>query len=141
VSVLRGQGIQEALPFIDDYISTSEPILDYLTEFSGIKPGDLDPKTSKHTVVPLKAAYKKLRMLVDLGCIFIGHGLLKDFRTINILLPSNQVIDTVDIFRLEGQRFESVSIFRVLAVTFPASTSSIIALLEKYHFAFFPGTS
>lgn len=38
---------------------------------------------SRHTLVPLKVAYKKLRMLVDLGCVFIGHGLNKDFRIIS----------------------------------------------------------
>jgi hypothetical protein len=38
VSVLRGgSGPSEALPFIDDHIHTSETIVDYLTEYSGIK--------------------------------------------------------------------------------------------------------
>lgn len=84
VSVLRGDdGPKEEVPFIDDYIATSEPIVDYLTEFSGIVAGDLDYNQSKHTLVPLKVAYKKLRLLVDLGCIFIGHGLNKDFRIIS----------------------------------------------------------
>lgn len=45
--------------------------------------GDLSPETSKHTLVPLKVAYKKLRMLVDVGCVFLGHGLKKDFRIIS----------------------------------------------------------
>lgn len=96
VSVLRGSGPAEEVPFIDDHIHTSEPVVDYLTDFSGIHSqpfcspaasrslltgtharadGDLDPHVSQHTLVPLKVAYKKLRLLLDLGCVFIGHGL------------------------------------------------------------------
>ena len=86
--------------------------------------------------MPLKVAYKKLRtrkyiqpisrifayhllinVVVDLGCVFVGHGLPKDFRTISkfawrsrvahltnrlahldIFVPPAQVIDTVAIF-------------------------------------------
>lgn len=87
VSVLRGEGPETGIPFIDDHIATSETVVDYLTEFSGIRAGDLDPFVSRHTLVPLKVAYKKLRLLVDLGCIFIGHGLNKDFRIISTFLP------------------------------------------------------
>ena len=36
VSVLRGDGAMQGVPFIDDHIHTSETIVDYLTEFSGI---------------------------------------------------------------------------------------------------------
>ena len=37
VSVLRGDGQKQGVPFIDDHIHTSEIIVDYLTEFSGIR--------------------------------------------------------------------------------------------------------
>jgi PAB-dependent poly(A)-specific ribonuclease subunit 2 len=37
VSVLRGDGPKQGLPFIDDHIHTSETIVDYLTEWSGIR--------------------------------------------------------------------------------------------------------
>ncbi|OBZ75634.1 PAB-dependent poly(A)-specific ribonuclease subunit PAN2 [Grifola frondosa] len=104
VSVLRGDGPKEGVPFIDDHIHTSEIIVDYLTEFSGIKFGDLDPNLSRYTLTPLKVVYKKLRLLVDSGCIFIGHGLSKDFRIINIFVPPHQVIDTVDLYYMRHRQ-------------------------------------
>ena len=104
VSVVRGDGDLAGVPFMDDYISTTEPVFDYLTEYSGIKPGDLDPAVSRHRLISMKAAYKKLRVLLDNGCVFVGHGLTKDFRTINILVPPKQVIDTVDLWHIAGQR-------------------------------------
>lgn len=104
VSVLRGEGPKVGKPFIDDYIATTVPIVNYLTEFSGIHEGDLDPETSRHYLVSLKYAYKRLHALVRLGCIFIGHGLRSDFRIININLPKAQVIDTVDLFYLPDRQ-------------------------------------
>ncbi|TFL07786.1 ubiquitin carboxyl-terminal hydrolase-domain-containing protein [Pterulicium gracile] len=103
VSVLRGDENEGEVPFIDDHIHTTEPIVDYVTQYSGIKYGDLDPTLSPHTLTPLKVVYKKLRLLVDLGCVFIGHGLTKDFRTINIHVPPEQVVDTVDIYYLASR--------------------------------------
>ncbi|KZT28674.1 hypothetical protein NEOLEDRAFT_1224080 [Neolentinus lepideus HHB14362 ss-1] len=104
VSVLRGDGNKQGVPFIDDHIHTSETIVDYLTEFSGIKFGDLDPALSRYTLTPLKLVYKKLRLLVDRGCIFIGHGLTKDFRIINVFVPPEQVIDTVDLYFIKERQ-------------------------------------
>eukprot|EP00842_Homolaphlyctis_polyrhiza_P003257 jgi/Hompol1/3932/HPOL_003377-RA len=101
VSVVRGMELGLGVPFIDDYIFISEPIVDYLSEFSGIKAEDLDVITSTHPIVSLKTAYKKLRFLVDIGCVFVGHGLKSDCRAINIFIPPQQIIDTVDIFYLK----------------------------------------
>ena len=72
VSVVRGgqtSGLGDSndtaslVPVIDDYIRAVEPVHDYLTRFSGLVPGDLDPALSKHHIVELKHAYLKLRYL------------------------------------------------------------------------------
>ncbi|KAI8910963.1 ubiquitin carboxyl-terminal hydrolase-domain-containing protein [Gorgonomyces haynaldii] len=104
VSVVRGEGPDSGVPFIDDYIAMTEPVSDYLTEYSGIKHGDLDPNTSQHPLVSLKVAYKRLRVLIDMGCIFVGHDLRKDCRTINIHIPPSQIIDTVKIFKAKNRQ-------------------------------------
>ncbi|KAI8925842.1 ubiquitin carboxyl-terminal hydrolase-domain-containing protein [Entophlyctis helioformis] len=101
VSVLRASGPLAGVPFIDDYVLMTQPVVNYLTEFSGITPEDLDPALSRHPLVTLKTAYAKLRMLLDLGCTFIGHGLKMDCRTINMIIPPSQIIDTVDIFHIK----------------------------------------
>ena len=76
---------------VDDYILPSEPVIDYVTRFSGIMPDDLNPSQSRHAVVPYRTAYLKLRYFLDKGCIFVGHGLQKDFETANIFVPPEQV--------------------------------------------------
>lgn len=103
VSVLRGTGTSEGVPFIDDYVVSKEPIVDYLTSYSGIVAGDLDPRTSKHNLVSLKIAYKKLWILLNLGCKFLGHGLKQDFRVTNIYVPPAQIVDTITFFYLQSR--------------------------------------
>ncbi|KAF7719834.1 PAN2-PAN3 deadenylation complex catalytic subunit PAN2 [Penicillium ucsense] len=103
VSVLRASGEDEGVPFIDDYITIREQIVDYVTQYSGIKPGDLDPRESDHNLVPLKVAYKKLWLLLNLGCVFVGHGLASDFRKINIQVPKSQTVDTQYLFFHPGK--------------------------------------
>ena len=114
VSVLRGDGEEQELPFIDDYIAIDEPVDDYLTQWSGLHPGDLTLGVSRFSLVSLKEVYKKLWVLLNLGCKFIGHGLSSDFRTINIHVPDSQVIDTQDLFSL-GQRTQRKLSLRFLA--------------------------
>ncbi|TGO70876.1 hypothetical protein BELL_0652g00040 [Botrytis elliptica] len=104
VSVVRGSGDDEGYPFIDDYINCKDPIIDYLTSYSGISPGDLDPQRTKHNLVSLKIAYKKLWILLNLGCKFVGHGLKTDFRVINIQIPKSHVIDTADLFFIPSKQ-------------------------------------
>lgn len=103
VSVVRGNGEHEGMPFIDDYIAIREPIVDYLTSYSGIRHGDLDPRTSRYNLASLRIAYKRLWVLLNLGCKFLGHGLKQDFRVINIKIPKAQIIDTINLFFLKNR--------------------------------------
>ena len=60
--------------------------------------GDLDPKVSPHYLTTMKKAYLKLRYLVDSGCIFVGHDLRHDFKSINIIVPPHQVRTALPLF-------------------------------------------
>ena len=88
----------------DDYLIPSETVLDYLTRFSGIVAEDLQPSNSRNAVVSNRTAYLKLRYFLDKGCIFVGHGLNTDFDTANLFVPKEQIIDTVELWRLPAQR-------------------------------------
>jgi hypothetical protein len=49
---------------LDEYIASRERITDYLTRFSGIKPGDLDPSVSPHIVTTLKVCWLGLAVVL-----------------------------------------------------------------------------
>lgn len=105
ISALRGNvGQGHGVPFIDDYIVHTKPIHDYLTTFSGIEPGDLDPDGSTKTLVTLQTAYRRLWLLLNLGCVFVGHGLKSDFRCINLQVPKAQIRDTIEFYYLPDLR-------------------------------------
>ncbi|CAJ1934316.1 unnamed protein product [Cylindrotheca closterium] len=93
---------------LDDHVLPRERVEDYLTRFSGIVAEDLDPTKSPHNLISTRCAYLKLRYLMEQGCIFLGHGLRKDFANVNLVVPPNQVIDTVEIFHQPGRRYISL---------------------------------
>ncbi|KAG5496490.1 hypothetical protein JIQ42_03316 [Leishmania sp. Namibia] len=93
---------------VDDYVHVPEEIEDYVTQYSGIHPGDLDPLESFKSLTSLKSTYLKLRALVDGGVVFVGHGLAQDFRVCNITVPRKQIIDTLEIFHKPGSRYLSL---------------------------------
>ena len=54
-------------------------------------------------------AYKKLWLLLNLGCVFVGHGLTSDFRHANMFVPDSQSIDTSLLFK-KGERTLKLSL-------------------------------
>jgi len=93
---------------VDDHVLPREQVVDFLTRFSGIVAEDLDLVRSRHRIISTRSAYLQLRYLLDQGCVFVGHGLKQDFSTVNLVVPPNQILDTVKIFHIPGRRYVSL---------------------------------
>ena len=89
---------------IDKHVQIS----DYVTKYSGIRASDLDPTRSTKHLTTLKSTNLKLRYLVDRGVTFVGHGLSNDLRLLNLVVPADQLRDTVQLFHLPRQRMISL---------------------------------
>jgi PAB-dependent poly(A)-specific ribonuclease subunit 2 len=50
---------------IDDHVLPMEPVVDYLTRFSGIRKNDLDVNSSPHHLITPHDAYLKVRLLME----------------------------------------------------------------------------
>lgn len=72
-------------------VKPKNPILDYNTQFSGLKEGDLD-----HVTVSLEEVQEKLLELFNDRTILIGHALRNDLKVLKIL--HLKVIDTEEVF-------------------------------------------
>ncbi|TRY81152.1 hypothetical protein TCAL_16776 [Tigriopus californicus] len=92
VTCVRGWGPRRGVPFIDDHISCEEEISDYVSKYSGIFPGDLDPTQSSHHVFEED----------------LQEVLKNDFDMLGIVVPSDQVVDTVHLFHLPHWRLLSL---------------------------------
>lgn len=95
---------QDGRVLADDCVLPMEPVVDYVTRFSGLTEEDLTPALSRFSLVTHRTAYLKLRHIIDRGCIIVGHGLKKDFETANLFVPPLQIRDTVELWRLPAQR-------------------------------------
>ena len=97
LTVLRENGV----PLMDDYVMppADEPVIDYVTRYSGIRAEDLQPARTQHYLTWPKYAYAKLYYLLEAGCVFVGHGLKSDFRALSLLVPDAQRADTALLFR------------------------------------------
>ncbi|XP_062508845.1 PAN2-PAN3 deadenylation complex catalytic subunit PAN2-like isoform X2 [Corticium candelabrum] len=103
VTIIRGDGSLEGVSFIDDYIARSEQNVEFLAQFCGVKPGDLEPAVSSKPLTLLKAVYLKLRCLRDLGVKFIGYGLRSDFHLLNFQASAHSLLDISELFHLSGE--------------------------------------
>ncbi|OQV12627.1 PAB-dependent poly(A)-specific ribonuclease subunit PAN2 [Hypsibius exemplaris] len=108
VTAVRGNGHLTDTLLMDEYVVARDKVANHLTEFSGIRPGDLSANLSLKRLDTLKSVYVRLRYLVDSGVHFIGHGIHTDFRILNIRVPADQIIDTVQLYRLPDQRLISL---------------------------------
>jgi DNA polymerase III epsilon subunit-like protein/preprotein translocase subunit SecG len=78
---------------MDKFVKPDEPVTDYRTAVSGIKPGDLDNGIRKID------ALKMAKSLIGEKTVLVGHGLEKDLQVLGLQLPPEMIRDTSEMTR------------------------------------------
>ncbi|KAI8078275.1 uncharacterized protein B0P05DRAFT_579514 [Gilbertella persicaria] len=67
---------------LDDMVKPDQPIIDYLTKYSGITPAAMSTATCS-----LRRAQKHVRKFVNHNVILVGHGLENDLKALQLAHP------------------------------------------------------
>ncbi|KAB7505897.1 putative RNA exonuclease NEF-sp, partial [Armadillidium nasatum] len=85
------------------FVKPDNPIIDYLTRYSGVTSSDLENVTTS-----LVDVQQKLRELLPKDCILVGHSLENDLTALKLLHP--YVIDTSLIYNLSHDVYHKPSL-------------------------------
>ncbi|KAI8644964.1 hypothetical protein BD408DRAFT_412430 [Parasitella parasitica] len=73
---------EDGSALLDELVKPDQPIVDYLTRFSGITPARMKTATCS-----LRRAQKYVRKLVNHNVILVGHGLENDLKALQLAHP------------------------------------------------------
>lgn len=74
--------ILDGTKLLDEMVKPDEPIIDYLTKYSGIT-----PEAMSNAQCSLRRAQKYVRRIVDHNTILVGHGLENDLKALRLAHP------------------------------------------------------
>lgn len=72
---------------LDEHVDPGVPVLDYLTRYSGLRPGDLDGAPS------LAAVQSRVAALIE-GRVLVGHAVANDLKALRLKHPKELTRDT-----------------------------------------------
>ncbi|KAI9355473.1 hypothetical protein BD770DRAFT_411681 [Pilaira anomala] len=73
---------EDGTKLLDEMVKPDEPIIDYLTKYSGIT-----PEAMSNAQCSLRRAQKHVRKIVDHNTILVGHGLENDLKALRLAHP------------------------------------------------------